>query len=64
MNKVDYDKVLAYLVAVATVINLLKGSVKNIQGMRTGKQNKKRRPSTKRKRRKYPKRRRLATPSL
>lgn len=51
MNKVDYDKVLAYLVAVATVINLLKGSVKNSQGMRTGKQNKKRCPSRKGKRR-------------
>lgn len=48
----DYDKVLAYLVAVATVIYLLIGSAKNIQDMRTGKQNKKRRPSTKKKRRK------------
>jgi len=51
VNKVDYDKILAYLVAVATVINLLTGSAKNIQDMR-GKQNKKRRPSTKKKRRK------------
>lgn len=51
MNKVDYDKVLAYLVAVATVINLLKGSAKNSQDMRTGKQNKKRCPSRKGKRR-------------
>jgi hypothetical protein len=49
----DYDKVLTYLVAVATVINLLTGSAKNIHDMRKDKKNKKRpsssQPSTKRK---------------
>ncbi|UUV27167.1 MULTISPECIES: hypothetical protein [Lysinibacillus] len=36
----DYDKVLAYLVAVATVINLLTGSAKNISDMKRISQNK------------------------
>ncbi len=48
----DYDKVLAYLVALATVINLLTGSVKNIYDMRKDKKNKKRRSPRKGKRRK------------
>ncbi|GGA30896.1 hypothetical protein [Psychrobacillus lasiicapitis] len=48
----DYDKGLAYLVALATVINLLTGSVKNIYDMRQGKKNKKRRSPRKGKRRK------------
>jgi len=50
VNKVDYDKVLAYLVAVATVINLLTGSAKNISNMKN-KLKQKRRPSRKGKRR-------------
>lgn len=47
----DYDKVLAYLVALAMVVNLLTGSVKNIHDMRQDKKNKKRRPPGKKKRR-------------
>lgn len=48
----DYDKVLAYLVAVATVINLLTGSAKNIYDMRQGKKKEKRRSPAKKNRRK------------
>jgi len=51
VNKVDYDKILAYLVAIATVLNLLTSSAKNISDMKN-KPKQKRRPSTKGKRRK------------
>ncbi len=50
MNKVDYDKVLAYLVAIATVLNLLTSSAKNISDMKN-KPKQKRRPPRKGKRR-------------
>lgn len=51
MNKVDYDKVLAYLVAIATALNLLTGAVKNVSDMKN-KPKQKRRPPAKKKRRK------------
>ncbi|MFE3573854.1 hypothetical protein [Lysinibacillus sp. NPDC059133] len=47
----DYDKILAYLVAIATIANLLTSSAKNISDMKS-KKKEKRRPSTKGKRRK------------
>ncbi|MEK5432591.1 hypothetical protein MKY88_17115 [Lysinibacillus sp. FSL R7-0073] len=47
----DYDKVLAYLVGIATFFNQLTSGLKNISDMKN-KQKKKRRPSTKKKRRK------------
>lgn len=46
----DYDKILAYLVALATVINLLTGSVKNIDDMRKDKKKKRRTPAKKKRR--------------
>jgi len=51
VNKVDYDKILAYLVAIATIANLLTSSAKNISDMKN-KPKQKRRPSSKKKRRK------------
>lgn len=33
-DKVDYDKILTYLIGVATVINLLTSSAKNISDMK------------------------------
>jgi len=51
VNKVDYDKVLAYLVGIATFFNQLTGGLKNISDMKN-KQKKKRRPPNKKKRRK------------
>ncbi|MEY2366287.1 hypothetical protein R6U76_10030 [Lysinibacillus capsici] len=42
----DYDKVLAYLVAIATVLNLLTSSAKNISDMKN-KPKQKRRPLAK-----------------
>lgn len=48
----EYDKVLTYLISIATLLNLLTGTVKNIQDMRKGKQKKKRRSPGKKKRRK------------
>lgn len=46
----DYDKILAYLVGISTVISLLTGSVKNIHDIRKDKnkkknKNKRRKPS-------------------
>ncbi|MCM3316702.1 hypothetical protein M3603_08425 [Rummeliibacillus stabekisii] len=46
----DYDKILAYLVAIATILNLLTSSAKNISDMKS-KKKQKRRPSSKGKRR-------------
>lgn len=50
-DKVDYDKILTYLIGIATVINLLTSSAKNISDMKD-KQKKKRRSTAKKKRRK------------
>lgn len=47
----DYDKVLAYLVTIATIANLITSTAKNISDMKS-KKKQKRRPSTKKKRRK------------
>ncbi|GAB0167432.1 hypothetical protein LSPCS325_08690 [Lysinibacillus sp. CTST325] len=47
----DYDKILAYLVAIATIANLLTSSAKNISDMKS-KKKQKRRPPAKKKRRK------------
>ncbi|MFJ8511388.1 hypothetical protein [Lysinibacillus xylanilyticus] len=47
----DYDKVLAYLVAIATVLNLLTSTAKNTSDMKN-KPRQKRRSPTKKKRRK------------
>jgi hypothetical protein len=47
----DFDKILAYLVAIATIANLLTSSAKNISDMKS-KKKQKRRPSHKGKRRK------------
>lgn len=47
----DYDKVLAYLVGIATFFNQLTSGLKNISDMKN-KQKKKRRSPTKKKRRK------------
>ncbi|WP_158512607.1 hypothetical protein [Rummeliibacillus stabekisii] len=46
----DYDKILAYLIAIATILNLLTSSAKNISDMKS-KKKQKRRPSKKGKRR-------------
>ena len=47
----DYDKILAYLVTIATIANLLTSTAKNISDMKS-KKKQKRRPPTKKKRRK------------
>ncbi|WP_421663694.1 hypothetical protein [Lysinibacillus telephonicus] len=44
----DIDKVLAYLVAIATVFNLLTSSAKNISDMKSKKKQKRRPPQKKR----------------
>ncbi|MFJ7954520.1 hypothetical protein ACIQZG_23755 [Lysinibacillus sp. NPDC096418] len=47
----DYDKILTYLISIATLANLLTSSAKNISDMKS-KKKQKRRPSRKGKRRK------------
>ncbi|MEX3744636.1 MULTISPECIES: hypothetical protein [Lysinibacillus] len=47
----DYDKILTYLVSIATIVNLLSSSAKNINDMKSKKKEKRRTP-TKKKRRK------------
>lgn len=46
----DFDKVLAYLVAIATIANLLTGSAKNISDMKSKKKEKRRSPAKKKRR--------------
>jgi len=48
VNKVDFDKILAYLVGIATVLNLLTSSAKNISDMKSKKKEKRRSPQKKR----------------
>lgn len=47
----DYDKVIAYLVTIASIANLLTSTAKNISDMKS-KKKQKRRPPAKKKRRK------------
>ncbi|WP_431810794.1 hypothetical protein [Lysinibacillus capsici] len=46
----DYDKVLAYLVTIATITNLLTSTAKNISDMKSKKKEKRRSPAKKKRR--------------
>ncbi|MCL1701643.1 hypothetical protein [Lysinibacillus sp. Bpr_S20] len=59
----DYDKILAYLVTIATIANLVTSTAKNISDMKS-KKKQKRRPPAKKETSQISCRRRLTPPSL